>query len=277
MDDETLIDEAPEGQPSAEAVAETPSVEPGSESVESAPDAGQPVSRLYAGKYKSDEELEHAFLESQREASRMAGELAAYRKGLGTQPATPSATPSQIDKYETERGKWEQYAAREDISMVERTKALSQISRYDREIGKLEAQSEWESKSNRQSASRALEGDAQAVFETYQADLSPGSSLYQAAEQRYAQMLRAGYPDAISTKADAVLWAAHKTGAAKSKVVQKDRTGFLDNLNKQAKAAVRAGAGTATPVKSGAITAKNIEQMSDAEFAKYERELSLGV
>jgi hypothetical protein len=50
----------------------------------------------------------------------------------------------------------------------------------------------------------------------------------------------------------------------------------LGNLNKQAKAAVKNGAGTATVVKSQGITAKQIENMTPAEFAKYEREHVLG-
>ena len=277
MENETLDTVAPdEGQPTVEAVAETPSAEPGFGDGGSAPDEGQPAPRLYAGKYKSPEELEQSYLDSQREASRMAGELAAYRKSVA-QP-TPSADPmtSKISQYESERGKWEQYAGREDISHAERVKALSQVSRYDREIGKLEAQSEWSATSTKQGAAQALEGEALAVFETYQQDLSPGSPLYAKAEQRYHQMVRAGYPEGVSTKADAVLWAAHHTGATKARVIQTDRKELLGTLNKAAKAAVRQGAGTATVVKSGGVTAEQIKNMSSAEFAKYEREHVLG-
>ncbi len=277
MDDETLDVAAPEiGQPAAEAVAETPSAEPSFGDGGTAPDEGQPAPRLYAGKYKSPEELEQSYLDSQREASRMAGELAAYRKSVA-QP-TPSADPiaSKITQYESERGKWEQYAGREDLSWSERAKALSQVSRYDREIGALEAEARFTATSTKQGAAQVLEGEALAVFETYQQDLSPGSPLYAKAEQRYHQMVRAGYPEGVSTKADAVLWAAHHTGATKARVIQTDRKELLGTLNKAAKAAVRQGAGTATVVKSGGVTAKSIESMTDAEFSKYERSIQLG-
>ncbi len=276
-DNETLPDVAPEGQPTDEAVAPDLSAEPSFENAAAAPDNGQPAPRLYAGKYKSPEELEQSYLDSQREASRMAGELAAYRKTAQPQAQTADPIAATIEKHEAERGKWEQYAVREDISQSERVKALSQISRYDREISKLEAKREYTQDFTRSTATQSLEADALAVFETYQQDLSPGSPLYTMAEQRYAQMVRAGYPEGTASKADAVLWAAHKTGASKTRVVQTDRKELLGNLQKQARAAQKAGAGTATVAKSGAMTAKQFEAMGDAEFAKWERENVLGV
>jgi len=276
MSDETLDTSAPdEGQPEGEAVAEGPSAEPSFDAAAAAPD-GQPAPRLYAGKYKSPEELEQSYLDSQREASRMAGELAAYKRATAQPSTTADPVASTIEKHEAERNKWQQYAERDDIPWNERARALSQVSRYDREIGKLEAQSQWQATSTKQSASQSLEAEAQAVFETYQQDLSPGSPLYTMAEQRYLQMRSAGYPDSTALKADAVLWAAHKTGASKTRIVQSDRKELLGSLQKQAKAAVKNGAGTATVAKTGGVSEKQIWAMSDAEFAKYERELSLG-
>ena len=275
--DETLETAAPdEGQPVAEAVAEVSSAEPSFETDAAASEEQPAPSRLYAGKYKSPEELEQSYLDSQREASRMAGELAAYKRSSQPQPTNTDPIASKIEQHEAERGKWEQYAAREDLSWQDRVKAMSQISRYDREIGALEAQSRWQATSTKQSASQALEGEALAVFETYQQDLSPGSPLYSAAEQRYADMLRAGYPEGTASKANAVLWAAHKTGANKTRVIQADRKGLLENLQKSARTAQRAGAGSATPVKAGGVTAQQLKNMPDAEFAKWERENVLG-
>lgn len=277
MSDETLETTAPdEGQPVAEAVAEVPSAEPGFGDGGSAPEEGQPAPRLYAGKYKSPEELEQSYLDSQREASRMAGELAAYKRAQASAEQTADPVASKIERHEAERNKWQAYAEREDLPWNERAKALSQVSRYDREIGKLEAQHQWQTTSTKQNASQALEADAVAVFETYQQDLSPGSPLYTMAEQRYLQMLKAGYPEGTASKADAVLWAAHKTGASKTRVIQSDRKELLGNLQKQARSAVKNGAGTASVVKPGGYTPKQIENMSDAEFAKYEREHVLG-
>lgn len=275
MDDETLSEVAPdEGQPTDEAVAEAPSAEAGSEPETVAASTEQPApSRLYAGKYKSPEELEQAYINNQSEASRMAGELASYRKA---QPVQQAATVSPLKEAEDNRNKWAQYAASPGLSEDQRAHAWNQVSLHDRKIAKMEAIEEFQSLSTKQSASKDLEADAQAVFQTYQADLSPGSSLYQAAEARYLQMVRAGYPDSTSTKADAVLWAAHKTGVSKSKAISTDRKDFLGNLNKQAKAAVKAGAGTATTVKAGGLTVQQINAMDDAAFAKWERENVLG-
>jgi hypothetical protein len=275
MDDETLSEVAPdEGQPTDEAVAEAPSAEAGSEPDTVAASTEQPApSRLYAGKYKSPEELEQAYINNQSEASRMAGELASYRKA---QPAQQAATVSPLKEAEDNRNKWAQYAASPGLSEDQRAHAWNQVSLHDRKIAKMEALEEFQSLSTKQSAAKDLEADAQAVFQTYQADLSPGSTLYQAAEARYLQMVRAGHPDTDHTKSIAVLWAAHKTGVSKSKAISTDRKDFLGNLNKQAKAAVKAGAGTATTVKVGGITAKQIMDMPDDKFAVFERENVLG-
>ena len=274
--DETLTDVAPdEGQPTDEAVAEAPSAEPSAEPGTSAASSEEPApSRLYAGKYKSDEELERGYLESQREASRLAGELASYRRA---QPTPQMAAEPEWKKLETERNKWAQYAAQPGLSEDQRANAWNQVSLHDRDIAEQRAITRFQEMSTKQSAAKDLEADAQAVFETYQQDLSPGSPLYAAAEQRYFQMVKAGYPESTSLKADAVLWAAHKTGTVKAKAVSQDRKDFLGHLNKQAKAAQKAGAGTATQVKSGSMTAQQIRDLPDAEFAKWEREHVLGV
>ena len=276
MDDETLPDVAPEGQPTDEAVTEVPSAEPSSGDESAAPEEGQPAPRMWAGKYKSEEELERAHLEQQREASRMAGELAALKRS-SPQPST-AADPiaATIEKHESERAKWEQYAVREDISQGERVKALSQISRYDREISKLEAKREYAQDFSRSTATQQLEARAEAVFKQYEQDLSPTSPLYHLAEKLYVDAVRHGSPQTAWTKAAAVRDAADELGIQRSRLVQTDRKELLGNLQKQARTAQRVGAGTATTVKSSHMTAKQIEAMSDAEFAKLEREVQLG-
>lgn len=274
-DNETLQDVAPEGQPTEEAVAPDLSAEPSFDASAAAPD-GQPAPRLYAGKYKSPEELEQSYLDSQREASRMAGELAAYKRATPAQQSSQDPVKAQVDDLEKKRESWVNYGAQDHLTAAERARAMSEIGRFDRAIAKIEAKYEMQTEYGRSTASQSLEADALAVFETYQQDLSPGSPLYTMAEQRYAQMLRAGYPDSTASKADAVLWAAHKTGASKTRVVQTDRKELLGNLQKQARAAQKAGAGTATVAKAGGMSVKQIESMSDAEFAKFEREHVLG-
>jgi hypothetical protein len=275
MEDETLETVAPEeGQPTDEAVAQAPSAEADSESETAAAPEGQPApSRLYAGKYKSPEELEQSYLESQREASRMAGELASYRK-IQQQPQT--ASEPEWKKLEAERNKWAQYAAQPGLTEDQRANAWNQVSLHDRQIAEERAFERFQTHSTKQSATQKLEARALGVISQYQQDLSPGSELYQAAEALYYDMVRGGYPDSVATKALAVREAADELGIQRSRAVAKDRKGFLDNLNKQAKAAVKVGAGTATVVKPRGITAQEINDMDDAKFAKFEREHVLG-
>lgn len=274
--DETLEVAAPEeGQPAAEAVAETPSAEPGFENAAAASEQEQPAPRLFAGKFKSPEELEQSYLDSQREASRMAGELAAYRRSLEQKPDIASSEPSW-KKYESDRDAWAKYARQPGLSEDERANALYQVTLHSEKIAEERAFQRFQETSTKQGASQALESDALAVFETYQQDLSPGSPLYTMAEQRYLQMLRAGYPEGTASKADAVLWAAHKSGVSKTRVVQQDRKELLGNMQKQARTAVRQGAGTAATARPVGITPKDFDRMTPAEFAKWERENVLG-
>jgi hypothetical protein len=277
MDSDNLNDAGPEeGQPEIEAVAEAPASEsaPEGQAEASAEETTSQPTRLYANKFKADTELEQGYLNLERKLHEVTGELSAYKKVA--QPAQPAPQQSALKEAEDNRNKWAQYAASPGLSEDQRAHAWNQVSLHDRKIAKMEALEEFQSLSTKQSASKDLEADALAVFQTYQADLSPGSSLYQAAEARYLQMVRAGYPDSTSTKADAVLWAAHKTGVSKSKAISTDRKDFLGNLNKQAKAAVKAGAGTATTVKAGGLTVQQLNAMDDAAFAKWERENVLG-
>ena len=276
MENETLESAAPdEGQPVAEAVADVSSAEPSFGDGGSAPEEGQPAPRLYAGKYKSPEELEQSYLDSQREASRMAGELAALRRTT-SQPATRTSTEPEYKQLEKNRDAWAAIARDANETEERRENARYQVMLHSEKIAEERAFHRFQETSSKQSASQALESEAVAVFETYQQDLSPGSPLYTMAEQRYLQMLKAGYPEGTASKADAVLWAAHKTGASKTRVIQSDRKELLGNLQKQARSAVKNGAGTASVVKPAGVTAKQIETMSDAEFAKYEREHVLG-
>lgn len=279
MSDETLEETAApeEGQPAPEAVAdETPSAEvPEQPQTEEAPEDGQPslMSRMYAGKYSSAEDLERAYLESQREASRMAGELSVLKKN----PTPQASVEPEHKKLEVQREQWAQYLRQPNLSDEQRWNAIDQVSRYDRAIAKAEATFEFEQKSTRQSAERTLEQQGAQILSKYQQELSNTQSpLYQAAAPIYQQMLAAGQPENDWTRAMAVSMAVNATGRDTKAAIVKDRGTLLKTLNAAAKKAVVAGAGGPAAVKSGAITAKDIDDMSDADFAKYERGL-LGV
>lgn len=276
MDNETLEETAPEGQPAPEAIADASSTDTATSDTDSASaTAEQPVfsARTYAGKYQSPDELERAYLDSQREASRMAGELAAMKR---TTDPSASAQP-KWKELEVERNKWAQYMRSPEIDEVKRAEAYDQVSRYDREISKQQARDEFQQESTRNQATQQLEQDSAKVLSQYQTDLNnTASPLYQASISRYQQLVQAGYPDSLNTKALAVAYAAAITGVVDKKAIVGDRSAMLKTLNKQVKQAVVTGAGGPTPTKSGAITADQIASMTPKEFAKYERQL-LGV
>lgn len=277
MSDETLDGTAPdEGQPVLEAASQAP-VDTADGSVEP-PASGSPeqpafASRTYAGKYQSPDELERAYLDSQREASRMAGELSALKR------TETSATPAQPkwQQLEGERNKWAQQLRRQDLDESQRWQADEQVRLYDREIAYERAKSDITQTMTRSTAESTLERDSQELLSQYSTDLNnEASPLFQAALARYQQLVSAGYPDTINTKALAVSYAAVKSGAGEKRAVQSDRSAMLKTLNQQVKKAVVAGAGAPAPVQSNGTSAKDIERMTPAEFAKYERML-LGV
>lgn len=280
MDSDNLNEQALEtGQPEAEAVAEAPVSESApEEQAEASTETTSQPTRLYANKFKADTELEHGYLDLERKFHQQAGELSAYKRAA-TQPTTKTADEPEWKKLESERNKWAQYAAQPGLTEDQRANAWNQVSLHDRDIAEKRAIERFQEMSTRQSATEKLEARALGVIQQYEQDLSQNSQFYQAASDRYREMVRGGYPDNTYTKSLAVREAADELGIQRSKAVSQDRKGFLDNLNKQAKAAVKAGAGLATTVKAKAgPTAAEIRAMADdpSAFAKYERETALG-
>lgn len=278
MSDETLVEDAAsvEEQPAVEEAVtdETPSDSPAPvESPEASADEEQPSasSRAWAGKYQSPEELEKAYLEAQREASRMAGELSVLKKS----PAQPTtAAEPKWKQLEGERQKWAAYLRNPNLSDAEKWQADEQVRLHDREIAYERAKYDFETVSTRRSAEEQLESESLQTLQYYKTDLeNMASPLYQAASVRLQSLLRAGYPENNTTKALAVAYAAAATGRDAKAAVQKDRGALLKTINTQMKKSVVAGAGGPTTVKSGAVTAKQIEDMTDAEFLAYERKL----
>ena len=275
MEEETLNETASTEveQPVQEAPSETP-VADSTPPTEEAASTEQPATRQWAGKYQSPEDLERAYLESQREASRMAGELAATKR-------TPTPTTGAEPKYkqlETERQRWAQHLRNPNLTETERWNADEQVRLYDREIAYERAVHDVEQRTGRTNAANQMEQEARQVIQQYAPELNNMSSpLYQSAAQRFELLKQAGYPDNDATRVLAITYAAALTKTGTAKAIQTDRGDLLKTLNKSVKQAVVAGAGgpSAIPPAKG-TTARDIEQMSDAEFAKYERGL-LGV
>ncbi len=277
-DNETLEPTTSEQeQPVEEAVAqetqEPVATEPATEEASTEPEQPSLTARAWAGKYQSPEELERAYLENQREASRMAGELSALKK---TPQQATNAEP-KWKQLEAERNRWAQHYRNTNLPDAERVQADEQVRLYDREIAYERAKHEFETVSTRRTAEQQLETESLQFMEQYKADIqNTASPLFQAANARLHQLLQAGHPDTNTTKALAVAYAAAATGRDAKAAVQQDRGNLLKSLNKTMKKAVVAGAGGPAAVKSGQITAKDIDKMNEAEFAAYERSL-LGV
>lgn len=271
--DETLEDAASvEEQPASEAVESTPSASPETPvTTEASPEQPSVSSRMFAGKYTSPDELERAYLESQREASRMAGELSALRRT----PEKPAASEPKWKQLDAERNKWASQLRNPNLDEQARWEADNQVRLYDREIAYERARYDMSTEATRTTAQKRLEQDSTTILSKYEQDLNNQQSpLYVAASDRFNQLVEAGYPMDINTKALAVAYAATVTNTNVTKAVQQNRTAMLKTLNTQVKQAVIAGAGGPATVKAGGISAKDIENMSDADFAKYERGLA---
>lgn len=232
---------------------------------------------LIDGKFKTEEARELSYKELERKFHEQNGRLAELQRRLeGQQTATPSSTPSEPKwkQLESERQKWAKHLRNPNLSEQERWEADEQVRLHDREIAKEQARYEYEERSTRQSAVQSLEQESSKVLTAYQSELSNmASPLYQASAQRYEQLVRAGHPNDMNTKALAVAYAAAITGTTVSKAIQQDRSAMLKTLNKSVKQAVVTGAGGPATMKPQGVTAKDIDNMSPAEFAKYERTL----
>lgn len=275
--DETLNETASlEEQPVEEAVEGALSAEPEQPVEQEASAAEQPSfqTRMFAGKYKDADELERAYLESQREASRMAGELSALRRGADAGRPEGRGPEPEWKQLEAQRNQWAQQLRRMDLSDQDRWQAEEQVRLHDREIAYKRAMHDFSEQSTKQSASQALQQESAKVLDAYKQDLSNQTSpLYQAAAQRYQQLVLAGHPKDTNTEALAVAYAAAVTGTTVNKAVRQDRSAMLQTLNANMKKAVVTGAGGPAAIKSGHVTAKDIDRMSPAEFAKFEREM----
>lgn len=270
---------AAEATPSAEAA--TADSELSSDHVETVEASTETpsVAPLLDGKFKTEEAREQSYKELERRFHEQNGRLAELQRRLDGQPTTKGSESSEPKwkQLESERNKWAQHLRRGELSEQDRWQADEQVRLYDREIAREQAKYEILQESTRTGARQTLEQDSLKIINQYQTDLNNQSSpLYQASAQRYEQLVRAGYPDDMNTKALAVAYAASVTGATVSKAVQQDRSAMLKTLNKTAKQAVVAGAGGPATVKPSGVTPKDIETMSDAEFRKYERSV-LGV
>lgn len=280
----TLEPVAPEGQPTEKAVE-------GSQDTEQAP-SDQPetpaegtTAELLAGKYTSTEELIKGYQHAQAEASRLAAELAGYKKGVesakGTQaPKTdPEYTPEQLKSWKTgyltklsdaqaakrialKDGDYESARKFEEEAIT----AATQISLIDDKLRDLDVQRVTRV-TKQEGATKTILSEAQKVLTKYQTQLVEGTPLYAKASELWQNYLDMGYADNAVTQAQAVLLAAELTGTKPSgeSDTRKKLTASIGSALKQG---VVAGAGKA---KATTNQLPNFMEMSDQEFVEYKR------
>ena len=293
-DESTLAVAAPAaeaGQPAESQAAPAPSVsEPAESAAVASPastDAQPQPTRLYAGKYKTPEEMEQGYAQSTTEALRLYQEnqklLQQGRNGNGAGSTTTPETytePQLVQFREHwQRKAFEAQAAGNTSEAVESIAKMNQCNDKLVDVRLEGERRRWQG----QQATSSLLKDSQSLLKPYQPDLQPGSPLFEAASQEYnvavqalQSMLPHGavIPNELNTYLStvAVLTAAAKTGKATAGVAQKARQEFAGAVTQAMKQAVVAGAGAAAKSPDGA---PDFDNMSRDEFRKYQK--SIGV
>lgn len=280
---ETLEVSAPEPIVGTEQPVEPQTVETtGDEVTSNEPVAEAPVTsepKLYAGKYKSVEELERAYQNTSAESSRMAQELARSTKTETTsETETPKYAPSQLEDWKEGRlvelsnaqlaaSKAYQEGNYEQARQLEATakEHARQVRLIDAELRKLDIQSVLGNQS-KVSAEQKLVNEATSVLRQFGNDLLPGSDLYTRASD-YLDSYKAMGMDVKSplVQAQAVTLAAHALGLSAKSVATTTRKEMAKTMTTALKQGVVAGAGKAA---SGSGQ-PDFLTMSDKEFRAY--------
>jgi hypothetical protein len=245
----------------------------------------EPQPKLFANKYKSPEELERAYQESNAENSRMAARLAAIeRQSTPVKTDPPKYTTEQLESYKETRlreiAKYENQASRlqadgrYDEAMQAAGlahEAARQIRLIDAELRQMDIRS-FTQQTTKQSAEQRLLGDAVGVLKQYQADLVEGTPLFNKASEFLSGYEAMGLdPKNALVQAQAVAMAANILGLSAKKVEQTTRKELTKTINQALKQGVQAGAGKAA--KSAAQP--DWENMTDAEFIAEKRKRGL--
>jgi hypothetical protein len=246
-----------------------------------------PQPRVFAGKYKSAEDLEKAYQEVQSEASRMAQRLADMERSATPLPKAdaPKYTADQLENYKVARirqvAQFESQAARlqadgrydeANQASAQAYEAASQIRMIDAELRKMDIQSSMR-QTTVQAAERKLVGDAAGILKQYESDLVPGTDLFSKASDFLSGYEAMGLdPKNVLVQAQAVAMAAQSLGLSAKKVEQTTRKELTKTINQALKQGVQAGAGKAAKAASQPDWAN----MSDDEFIATKKKMGLG-
>lgn len=281
-DNETLDPSAPDveiaGQPEGEAVnsADVTTTEvPSNTEQESSPLAATPP-KLYAGKYRTVEELESAYHANASEATRMAQQLATQQK---PQAAESKYSQEQLESWKEGRllevsnaqAQAHRAYAEGDYATAQQHEAQAreaarQIRLIDGELRKMDMQGVVHANSSR-SAEQRLVGEATKVLQQYKSDLVPGAPLFTKASELLGQYQAMGMdPQNHLVQAQAVSLAAQMLGLSSKGIEQNTRKEMAQNINQALKSGVVQGGGKAA---KSASANPDFMKMSDAEFVAY--------
>ncbi len=280
----TLENTASEEQPVEPQTVESPvEATEASPEVAEAPEATAETSpsKLLAGKYKTAEELERAYQNQNAEATRMAQELAQYRRPQTETPKADTAkyTPDQLESWkegrlievaQAQNAAQAAYASG-DYQTAQKYEAQAkesarQIRLIDSELRKLDIQ---QSLGNikKQTAESKLLSDAATVLQQYKGDLTPGTELYGKASEFLEGFQAMGMdPESALVQAQAVSMAAQVLGLGSKTVAVNTRKELTNTISQALKQGTVAGAGKASKSGSGQ---PDFLKMTDAEFRAY--------
>lgn len=286
-EDATSNSVAPEGQPTEGAVEgdiQAPDQTPDANSTET-PDPEQPP-QLLAGKYTSTEELVKGYQNATSEASRLAAELAGFKKGVETaksgtkEPAAQEYTPDQLRSWKTGHlSKLSDAQAAKRLALKdgdyetarkfeeEANASAHQVSLIDDKLRELDM-TRMTRATRQEGATKTVMAEAQSVLRKYQSQLVDGTPLNAKATELWQHYLDMGHADNAVTQAQAVLLAAELIGAKPSGDTQTRQT-LTKSIQSALKQGVVAGAGKA---KATTGSLPDFTAMSDQEFIAYKRE-----
>lgn len=272
---------ADDAQPTDQAV-ESPSVEVTDPAADDATETPVIEPRVFAGKYKTVEELETSYQASNAENSRMASELAVLRRAPATVKAdtTPKYGQEQLETWKESRirevaqneAQAAQLSSAGDFQGAQKhaqaaQESARQIRLIDGELRKLDINAAMQS-TTRQSAEKSLMADANTIIRQHASDLVPGTTLYNKAAEFLSGYGAMGMDtESALVQAQSVAMAAQVLGLSSKKGEQAARKDLNKSINANLKAATVTGGGKS--VKSAA--APDFEKMSDADFNKYKK------
>lgn len=236
--------------------------------------------RKFAGKYSTPEELEEAYKRSNAEASRMAQELAQYKRpqATSTKTETPKYTESQLEDWKEGRiievANAQAAAQRAyesgDVQKAQQAEAIAkeaarQIRMIDAELRKMSIDSTLGTQ-KKAAAEGKLLNDAVTVLRQFKDDLVEGTDLHNKASEFMESFVAMGAdPSSALVQAQAVSMAAQVLGLGSKKTAVETRKQLTTSITQALKQGVTAGAGKASAGK-GAV---DFMKMSDKEFREY--------